>query len=59
MALITNITWVERYEYIEIDESIIDKYRQAYSYVIEFIKYDLCSPISSINCKDIKEVEFT
>lgn len=50
---------MEQYEYIGIDESIIDKYRQAYSYVIKFIKYDLCLPISSINCEEVYEVGFT
>ena len=59
VVLITNFTWVEQYEYIGIDESIIDKYRQAYSYVTKFIKYDLCLPISSVNCEDINEVGFT
>lgn len=58
VVLITNFTWVEQYEYIGIDESIIDKYRQAYSYVTKFIKYDLCLPISSINCEDINEAGF-
>lgn len=59
IVLITNFTWVEQYEYIGIDESIINKYRQAYSYVNKFIKYDLCSPINSVNCKDINKVGFT
>ena len=59
MVLITNFTWVEQYEYIGIDESIIDKYRQAYSYVTKFIKYDLCLPINSVNCKEVNEVGFT
>lgn len=59
VILITNFTWVEQYEYIGIDESIIDKYRQAYSYVTKFIKYDLCLPISSINCEEVYEVGFT
>ena len=59
VVLITNFTWVEQYEYIGIDESIIDKYRQSYSYVTKFIKYDLCLPISSVNCKEIYEVGFT
>ena len=58
VVLITNFTWVEQYEYIGIDESVIDKYRQAYSYVTKFIKYDLCLPISSINCEYINEVGF-
>lgn len=59
VVLITNFTWVEQYEYIGIDESIINKYIQAYSYVTKFIKYDLCLPISSINCEDINEAGFT
>ena len=59
VVLITNFTWIEQYEYIGIDESIIDKYRQAYSYVTKFIKYDLCLPISSINCEEVYEVGFT
>ena len=59
VVLITNFTWVEQYEYIGIDESIIYKYRQAYSYVTKFIKYDLCVSISSVNCQEIYEVGFT
>lgn len=59
VLLITNFTWVEQYEYIGIDESIIDKYRQAYSYVTKFIKYDLCLPISSVNYKEVYEAGFT
>ena len=58
VVLITNFTWVEQYEYIGIDEYIIDKYRQAYSYVTKFIKYDLCLPISSVNCEEVYEVGF-
>ena len=58
VVLITNFTWIEQYEHIGIDESIINKYRQAYSYITKFIKYDLCSPINSVNCKDINEVGF-
>jgi len=59
VVLITNFTWVEQYEYIGIDESIIDKYRQAYSYVTKFIKYDLCLPINSVNCQEVYEAGFT
>lgn len=59
VVLITNFTWVEQYEYIGTDESIIDKYRQSYSYVTKFIKYDLCLPINSVNCKEVYEVGFT
>lgn len=49
VLFISNFTWVEQYEYIEVDKYIIDKYRQAYSYVTKFLKYDLCLPIDSIN----------
>lgn len=59
VVLITNFTWVEQYEYIGIDESIIDRYRQAYSYVTKFIKYDLCLSINSVNCQEVYEVGFT
>ena len=59
VVLITNFTWIEQYEHIGIDESIINKYIQAYSYVTKFIKYDLCLPISSVNCKEVYEVGFT
>ena len=59
VVLITNFTWVEQYEYIGIDESISNKFRQAYSYVTKFIKYDLCLPISSVNCEEVYEVGFT
>ena len=59
VVLITNFTWIEQYEYIGIDESIIDKYRQAYSYVTKFIKYDLFLPIRSVNCEEVYEVGFT
>lgn len=59
VVLITNFTWVEQYEYIGIDKSIIDKYIQAYSYITKFIKYDLCLPISSVNCQEVYEVGFT
>ena len=59
VVLITNFTWVEQYEYVGIDESIIDKYRQAYSYVTKFIKYDLCLPINSVNCQEVYEAGFT
>lgn len=58
VVLITNFTWVEQYEYIGIDESITAKYRQAYSYVTKFIKYDLCLPINSVNCEEVYEVGF-
>ena len=59
VILITNFTWVEQYEYIGIDRSIINKYREAYSCVTRFIKYDLCLPISSVNCQEVYKVGFT
>lgn len=59
VVLISNFTWIEQYEHIGIDEVIIDKFRRAYSYVTKFIKYDLCLPISIINCQDVYDVGFT
>ena len=38
---------------------LCNKYREAYSCVTRFIKYDLCLPISSVNCEDVYEVGFT
>lgn len=59
IVLISNFTWVEQYEYIGIGDSIIDKFREAYSYVTKFIKYDLCLPINCINTDDVYNVGFS
>ncbi|WP_122641319.1 glycosyltransferase [Romboutsia sp. Marseille-P6047] len=56
--LISNFTWVEQYEYLNIDKNIISFFRGAYSYVNKLIKYDLCLPIDSVVCKDIEDVGF-
>ena len=56
--LISNFTWVEQYEYLNIDKNIISSFRDAYSSVNKFIKYDICLPIDSITCNDIEEVGF-
>ena len=53
VILISNFTWVEQYEFIKIEDSIINKFRQAYSNVNKFIKYDLCLPVSTINCNEV------
>ncbi|MEG2511557.1 MAG: glycosyltransferase family protein [Bacilli bacterium] len=59
VVLISNFTWIEQYEYIGIEQSIINKFRQAYSYVTKFIKYDLCLPINCINTDDVYNVGFS
>lgn len=59
LIFITNFTWVEQYEHLGIDESIINKYKQGYSYVTKFLKYNLCLPISSVNTKEIHDIGFT
>lgn len=56
--LISNFTWVEQYEFLNIDKNIILKFRQAYSYVTKFIKYDLALPTPSIITNNIEEVGF-
>ncbi|MEG2789696.1 MAG: glycosyltransferase [Romboutsia sp.] len=61
----SNFSWVEQYEHIGIDDSIINKFREAYSCVNKLIKYDLCLDMNSIDadenydlgfvCRDIDE----
>lgn len=58
VTLISNFTWVEQYEFIGIEDSIINKFRQAYSNVAKFIKYDLCLPVSTINCNEVYDAGF-
>lgn len=55
---VSNFSWVEQYEYIGVDDSVISKFKRAYSYVDKFIKYDLWLPISSIDTDDNYEVGF-
>lgn len=56
--LVSNFTWVEQYEYLDIDQDLINIFRLAYSYVNIFIKYDLCLPMSSIKVEDTYEAGF-
>lgn len=57
-VFISNFSWVEQYEHIGLDDRIISKFREAYSYVDKFIKYDLCLPIGSINTDNVDDVGF-
>ena len=56
--LISNFTWVEQYEYLNIDKNIILAFRDTYLCVNKFIKYDMCLPVDSINCDVIENVGF-
>ena len=56
--LISNFTWIEQYEYLNIDEDIISAFRDAYCYVNKLIKYDICLPMDSIGCENIENVGF-
>ena len=38
---ISNFTWVEQYEYLNLEPYIIDKFKEAYSYIDTFIEYKL------------------
>lgn len=55
---ISNFSWVEQYEHIGLDDRFISKFREAYSYVDKFIKYDLCLPIGSIHTDNVYDVGF-
>ena len=56
--LISNFTWVDQYEFLGINKSIISKFREAYSYVDKLIKYDLSLPMDSIKPKSIENAGF-
>ena len=56
--LISNFTWIDQYKYLGIDESIIDKFKKAYSYINKLIKYDLCLPMVGIECENTDKVGF-
>lgn len=58
VVLISNFTWVEQYEFIGIEESIVEKFRQAYSYVTKLIKYNLFLAMDSINCHQVYDANF-
>lgn len=49
VILINNFTWLEQYEFINIEDFIINKFRQAYFPITKFIKYNLCLPANTIN----------
>lgn len=55
---ISNFSWVEQYEHIDLDNKLICRFREAYSYVDFFIKYDLCLPIDSIHTDNVYEAGF-
>lgn len=53
VTLISNFTWIEQYEHLEIDESLINKFKIAYSYINKFIQYDLCLAKYYINANEV------
>lgn len=57
--LISNFTWVEQYEHLNLNQDIINRFRTVYSYIDRFVKYDLCLPIDVIDVNDSYEVGFT
>lgn len=56
--LISDFIWIEQYEFLNIDENIISKFTQAYSYVTKFIKYDLAMPTHSIAAENMEEAGY-
>lgn len=56
--LISNFSWVEQYEYLNLNKGIIDKFKTAYSYVDKLVKYDLCISMESIDVKNPYDVGF-
>lgn len=55
---VSNFSWVEQYEYLNLDKFIIDEFRKAYSYINKFIKYNLCLNVNSIKAKETYEFGF-
>lgn len=51
---ISNFTWVEQYENLGIDQSIIDKFKYAYSKLNYFIEYELALPTKNLDVPRIK-----
>ena len=47
---------IEQYEYIGIRASIINKFKEGYSYVDKIIRYDLYMEMDSFNTKEIFDV---
>ena len=54
----SNFTWIEQYEHIDIDTLIIEKFKEAYSFINKFIKYDLCLPMNSFDQKETFDIGF-
>lgn len=57
IVFMSNFSWIEQYEHIKIDNTLIDKFKRAYSYIDKFIRYDLCLP-NDINSKYTYDVGF-
>ncbi len=55
---ISNFSWVEQYKYLGLDDKIVNKFKEAYSYTNKFIKYDLCLATDSIHVNETYEVGF-
>ena len=53
VTFISNFTWIEQYEHLDIDEDLINKFRTAYSYINKFIQYDLCLAKDYINENEV------
>ncbi|MDU1538953.1 MAG: glycosyltransferase [Paeniclostridium sordellii] len=58
IKFISNFSWIEQYEYLGLDKWIINRFKEAYSYVNMFIKYDLCLSMISIDNAETYEVGF-
>lgn len=55
---ISNFSWVEQYEHLNLDKYIVNSFKKAYSHINKFIKYDLCLPINVLKDKVIYEGGF-
>lgn len=55
---ISNFSWVEQYEHLNLDNHIVNSFKEAYSCINKFIKYDLCLPINTLKDKEIYEGGF-
>jgi len=53
VTFISNFTWIEQYEHLDIEEALINKFRVAYSYINKFIQYDLCLAKDYINANEV------
>lgn len=50
---ISNFSWGEQYEHLNLDKYIVNSFKKSYSYIDKFIKYDLCLPINTLKDKEI------